>query len=173
MPRFLIWLERLTSYLRYGASLVVIILFCVMMSAVLVQIGGRYIFNYSISAATELATFSQIWLVLLGAGVAMARKQHVAIDILPAMFSLNVRRAASLIIAIVTMTFLAVLAYGTLPLLRIGTIQTSPAMQIPMWIAYLCLPAGSIYIAFELVVSTVKNWNDPFRMDDHNDEEAA
>ena len=78
------YLERLCLALRFVVSGVVILLFSVMMISVLVQVGGRYVFNYSIAQASEIATFSQIWLVLLGSGVAVARGQHVAIDMLPA-----------------------------------------------------------------------------------------
>jgi TRAP-type C4-dicarboxylate transport system permease small subunit len=155
-------LGRVTDFLRAGISAAVVGLFCIMMAAVLVQVGGRYVFNYSIAMATELATFSQIWLVLLGSGVAMARNQHIAIDFLPAQLPLNMARAASILIAAITIIFLAVLAYGSMPLLRMGTMQTSSAMQMPMWVMYACLPAGAFYIALELLVSVWRRWDDPF-----------
>jgi len=148
--------------LRGIMAWVVILLFILMMTAVLVQVGGRYVFNYSIAAASEIATFSQIWLVMLGAGVAMARHQHVAIDILPAQLPLAWARAASVCIAVVIAAFLGVLAWSSLPLLQLGAMQKSSAMQLPMWIMYLCLPAGAAYIVLELVVSVVVRWNDPF-----------
>jgi len=173
MRPFLIWLDRLITYLRYAISGVVVLLFCVMMIAVLVQVCGRYVFNYSISAATEISTFSQIWLVLLGAGVAMARNQHVAIDLLPASLPLPLQRVAKLAIAAITLAFLAVLAYGSLPLLQMGTFQTSSAMQLPMWVVYLCLPAGAFYVALELIVSTIKTWDAPFAAAADAEEEAV
>ena len=148
--------------LRRAMSVVVVLLFSIMMIAVLVQVGGRYVFNYSIAAATEIATFSQIWLVMLGSGIAMARRQHVAIDLLPAQLPLPLARAASVLIAILTVSFLAVLAYGSLPLLRLGMMQTSSAMQMPMWIMYVCMPVGAAYITLELIVSVGERWADPF-----------
>ena len=42
-------LERLCLALRFVVSGVVILLFSVMMISVLVQVGGRYVFNYSSS----------------------------------------------------------------------------------------------------------------------------
>jgi TRAP-type C4-dicarboxylate transport system permease small subunit len=73
------------------------------------------------------------------------------------------------------MAFLAVLAWGSLPLLRMGTMQTSSAMHLPMWIIYSCLPAGAFYIALELLVSIVRRWRDPFPAPsvDEPDAEAA
>ncbi|MGX5722942.1 TRAP transporter small permease [Shinella zoogloeoides] len=159
--------------LRKAMSAIVILLFSLMMIAVLAQVGGRYVFNYSIAAASEIATFSQIWLVMLGAGIAMARHQHVAIDLVPAQLPLPLARAASLLIAAVTVAFLCVLAYGSLPLLRLGAMQTSAVMQLPMWLMYLCLPAGAAYIALELIVSVVERWNDPFATNPSDSEEEA
>ncbi|TKT69729.1 TRAP transporter small permease [Aquamicrobium sp. LC103] len=159
--------------LRKAMSAIVILLFSLMMIAVLVQVGGRYVFNYSIAGAAEIATFSQIWLVMLGSGIAMARHQHVAIDFLPAQLPLPLARAASILIVLVTIGFLCVLAYGSVPLLRLGIMQTSSAMQLPMWVMYLCLPVGAAYVALELVVSIVERWDDPFAANQSDFEEEA
>src|SRR5690606_31708513 len=105
--------------------------------------------------------FCQVWLVLLGGGVAMARHQHMAIDLLPARFSLPYARAASILIALVIFSFLAAMAYGSIPLIQLGTLQSSPAMGTPLWIVYACLPMGAVYMTLELVVSVVQRWDDP------------
>ncbi|MGR3821317.1 MAG: TRAP transporter small permease [Salipiger marinus] len=169
----IVLLERLCLALRRVVSGVVILLFSVMMTAVLVQVAGRYVFNYSIAQAAEIATFSQIWLVLLGAGVAVARGQHVAIDMLPAKLPLPMARVALVAIALVTVAFLAVLAWGSQPLLRMGEFQTSPALRIPMKWIYLCLPMGAAYMALELLLSVLQRWDDPFPPPQVDDAEEA
>lgn len=166
-------LTRLCLALRRAVSAVVILLFAVMMVAVLVQVAGRYLFNYSIAQASEIATFSQIWLVLLGAGVALAKGQHVAIDILPARLPLPWARAALVLIALVVLSFLAVLAWGSQPLLRMGEFQTSPALRVPMKYIYLCLPVGAAYMALELLLSVMLRWNDPFPPPEPDTEEIV
>ncbi|SCM66141.1 TRAP transporter small permease [Donghicola eburneus] len=155
-------LERLCLILRAVASAAVVILFTVMMVSVLVQIGGRYVFNYSIAAASEIATFSQIWLVLLGSGVALARGQHVAIDMLPAKLPLPYARVALVLIAVVVASFLWVLAYGTQPLIKMGAFQLSPALRVPMKYIYLCLPIGAGYMTLELLLAVIQRWDNPF-----------
>ena len=165
-------LERLCLALRFVVSGVVILLFSVMMISVLVQVGGRYVFNYSIAQASEIATFSQIWLVLLGSGVAVARGQHVAIDMLPAKLPLPAARVALVAIALVIATFLAVLAYGSLPLLRMGEFQSSPALRVPMKYVYICLPFGAGYMALELLLTVIQRWDNPFPPPEPDAEEA-
>lgn len=165
-------LERLCLALRFVVSGVVILLFSVMMISVLVQVGGRYVFNYSIAQASEIATFSQIWLVLLGSGVAVAKGQHVAIDMLPAKLPLPAARVALVAIALVIATFLAVLAYGSLPLLRMGEFQSSPALRVPMKYVYVCLPFGAGYMALELLLTVIQRWDNPFPPPEPDAEEA-
>lgn len=166
-------LERTCLALRGLVSAVVIALFSVMLVAVLVQVAGRYFFNFSIAQAAEIATFSQIWLVLLGSGVALARGQHVAIDVLPSQLPLGAARVALILIALVSGAFLAVLAYGTLPLLRLGQFQTSPALRLPMMYMYACLPVGAVYMMLELLLSVIQRWNDPFPPPQVEPEEEA
>lgn len=155
-------LERICIVVRHVMSASVIVLFSVMLIAVLVQVAGRYVFNFSIAQASEIATFSQIWLVLLGSGVALARGQHVAIDMLPAMLPLPYARMALVAITLVIAGFLLVLGWGSLPLLKMGAFQNSPAMRIPMSYVYLCLPIGSAYMALELLLAVLQRWDDPF-----------
>ena len=166
-------LERLCLILRYVMSAAVVVLFGVMMIAVLVQVAGRYVFNFSIAQASEIATFSQIWLVLLGSGVALAKGQHVAIDMLPAKLPLPFARVALLAIATIIMGFLIVLGWGSLPLLGMGAFQRSAAMGVPMNYIYLCLPIGSAYMALELLLGVLQRWDDPFPPPQADAEEAA
>ena len=166
-------IERVCLVLRRAVSAIVVVLFSVMLIAVLAQVAGRYFFNFSIAQAAEIATFCQIWLVLLGAGVALARGQHVAIDVLPSQLPLPMARLALIAIALVSAAFLAVLAYGTLPLIKLGQFQTSPALQMPMKYMYACLPVGAIYMMLELVLSVVQRWDDPFPPPSVETEEEA
>jgi len=159
--------------LRLIFSVVVVVLFCVMMGSVLAQVGGRYLFSYTTAWATELSTFCQVWLVLLGGGIAMARNQHLAIDLLPAQLPLPYARAASIMIALVILTFLGAMAYGSIPLVKLGLMQTSPAMGTPMWMIYACLPVSALYMALEVVSSVNRNWDDPFAVPAILDAEAG
>ncbi|MBT9386633.1 TRAP transporter small permease [Pseudooceanicola sp. CBS1P-1] len=165
-------LERFCLALRHLVSAAVILLFSAMMIAVLVQVAGRYIFDYSVAQASEIATFSQVWLVLLGAGVAVARGQHVAIDMIPAQLPLPLARVALVVIALIIAAFLCVLAWGSLPLMKMGAFQMSPAMRVPMKYVYLCLPIGSAYMMLELLLSVIQRWRLPFPPPEAETQEA-
>ena len=84
----------------------VILLFIYMVGAIFAQVIGRYVFNFSIAPAEETATFAQIWMVLLGAGVAMRRNQHVGIDILVVLCPKGVQQIISIFATVVALWFL-------------------------------------------------------------------
>ena len=148
---------------RVLASTLVVVCFAWMTLAVLAQVFGRYLFNYSISWTEETARFAQIWVVFMGAGIAMRFGWHVAVDALAAMLPRGAARALSVLIAAGGLWFLAVVVLGSLPLLELGwTFETSPVLLIPMWIVYLCIPIGAVYFGLEIVLSVVTRWRDPF-----------
>ena len=140
------------AILRRCVDVVLILLAAYMVGAVLMQVLGRYVFNYSITAAVETATFAQIWMVLLGAGYAMRQRMHVNIDVLIQLLPAPVARMLLVPVAALCLWFLWVVFIGGVRLLDLGAIQRSPALQIPMTIPYLALPISAAYFALEAVL---------------------
>ncbi len=119
---------------------------------VLAQVLGRYIFNYPIDWATEAATFSQIWMILIAAGLAMRQGKHVSIDILLNWTPTPVKLLLILTITFCSSWFLYQCIVGSFSLIQIGSFQTSPAMQLAMWIPYLSIPVGLGYLWLEFLI---------------------
>jgi TRAP-type C4-dicarboxylate transport system permease small subunit len=164
---------RLTAVLRTIARWSVVFFYSYMAFAVLAQVFGRYLFNYSIGWATETATFAQIWMVLLAAGVAMERNLHVGVDVLSSRLPLFLYRAVTLLIGVACLWFLYQAIIGSFAMIRIGQIQTSPALGLPMWIPYLSMPIGLTYFAFELILSFAQKWQGPHPEEISLTEDAA
>ena len=153
--------NRVTSGLRVLVTWLVIGFFGYMAVMVLAQVIGRYLFNYSIDWAAETAIFAQIWMIFLAAGLAMRQKLHVSVDALTNVLPVPILRFFTIIIAVPCLWFLWQAIVGSLTLINVGQIQTSPVLQIPMWIPYLSLPLGLGYFGLELVLSLVAKWKDP------------
>ncbi|MBM3522660.1 MAG: TRAP transporter small permease [Alphaproteobacteria bacterium] len=142
-------LDFALSLLRRIVDVVLIALMAYMVGAVLAQVFGRYLFNYSIAAAVETATFAQIWMVLLGAGYAMRQRMHVSIDIVIQALPAAVSRILLVPVAGLCLWFIWVVFEGGLRMLELGAIQRSPALQISMEIPYVALPLSAAYLALE------------------------
>ena len=162
-PVILASLRRIVAAVRFVFTTFVVLCFAFMCVSVGFQVFARYLFNFQLGDATELATFAQVWLALAGCGVAMRYGTIFAIDSLPALLPLNLARGVKIFIALVSCAFLAVMVFGGIQLLEIGSRQTSPTMQIPMWIIYLVIPIAMVYFAFEVILDVIENWDNPFR----------
>jgi TRAP-type C4-dicarboxylate transport system permease small subunit len=165
---------QIIAGVRAAIEIVVIVCFAYMVLAVLVQVFGRYVFNYSISWTEETANFAQTWVVLMGAGITMRRGLHVAVDALPAMLPLGLARTMSIFVTAGGIWFLGVVIIGSLPLIELGWMfERSPVLLVPMWIIYLCLPIGAFYFALEMVLSVIERWDQPFGLRKSSDVERA
>lgn len=152
---------RIIGGLQRAVDGFVIVLFIIMICSVLVQVGGRYIFNYAISGTEEIALFAQVWMVLLGAGVAMRFGRHVAVDLLVTYLPIPLARLLNVFITIGCMWFLSIVFIGALPLMQVGMFETSSAMQVPMWTIYLSLIIGAVYFGIEVILWALRRWDDP------------
>ena len=160
--------------LRRLIDLVIILLFIYMTIAVLVQVIGRYVFNFSIASAVETATFAQIWMVLLAAGTAMRWGLHVSVDILAAQLPSKLVRVINFPITFVCLWFLWIVFDGSFRLLEVGDIQSSPVLRIPMFYPYLAIPVAAAYLALEFViVMWTKSFGDPSALTKEQEEQAA
>jgi TRAP-type C4-dicarboxylate transport system permease small subunit len=154
--------QKTVSGVRGTAAALALICYAYMCGAVLIQILGRYLFDFRIAEWAETATFAQVWLGVLGAGIAMRRGAIFAIEVLPAMLPLLPARILRVIIVIASLSFLGVVSYGGLILIEDGFFQTSSTMLIPMWIVYFPIPIGMAYFGFETIMRAVEYWDAPF-----------
>ena len=143
-------MEKTLDIIRKITNWLVIIFFIYMVLAVFYQVLGRYVFHYKLGVAAETATYSQI-----ASGIAMRKNMHVGVDILLRTLKPRVQKIIVTISSVVTIIFLLMALKGTIMLISVGYESTSPALGIPMWIPYLSVPIGILYIILELVILTL------------------
>lgn len=147
--------------LRKLVAGLVVVFFAYMIIAVLVQIAGRYLFEFAIDWTAETATFAQIWMVLLAGGLAMRDNLHVSVDALTAHLPVSALRILIVVVTLPCLWFLSQAIAGSLALIDIGRIQSSPVLRLPMWIPYLSLPIGLGYFGLEFLLAMIARWQDP------------
>ena len=147
-------MEKTLNITRKIINYLVIIFFVYMVLAVFYQVLGRYIFSYKLGAAAETATMAQIWMILLASGIAMRKNMHVGVDILLRKLNVKAQKIIVTVSTIVISIFLIMVLKGSVQLIIVGAQSTSPAISIPMWIPYLSIPIGIVYIMLELLILT-------------------
>ena len=112
---------------------------------IFLQILLRYIFNLPLAWTEELARFTFVWLIYLGASMAVKRKRHLKVDAALFLFPKAIRPYVTLIGDLLFLFFAIILTKETATLTYTVTFirrQVSPAMQIPMGLAYLAVPVS-------------------------------
>lgn len=151
-----VWAARLLYLLRSVISAIVIVLFVIMTMATIIQVAGRYVFGFSIAWTTEIATYSQIWIVFLASGVAMRYGMHIGVDVLATKLPPILQRALAAVMGIVSCVFLWIIFDGSLAIVSMGHFQTAPLLRIEMSNIYLAIPIGIAYLTLEYLIVIVR-----------------
>ena len=116
------------------------------------QVVMRYIFRNSISWSEELSRYFFIWFTFLGISFAVRNHSHIRIDIFETFFPV-LKKPLEYIGDAMFLIFCVYMIRPSLSTLSgmIAKGQTSPAMEMPMWIIYCSLVAGFLLTIFRLV----------------------
>ena len=123
----------------------------IMLIAVVLQVISRYIFNSPTTFTDEIASFSLIWLGLLGAAYASGKELHLAIDLIP---ESTVKKSPRFFYGFVTFfvmlfAFLVMVVGGfRLCYLTWELGQKSAVLKIPLAVIYIVLPLSGLLILF-------------------------
>jgi TRAP-type C4-dicarboxylate transport system permease small subunit len=140
----------------YFLKSVLTLLMAVLIIPVTMQIFARYIdFIPRYIWTEELARFCFIWIVLVGAMIALRENEHFTVDLLPTPKT-NQGKALSLMF-VDLMTFIMAfifVAWGW-PLVKFGLLQTSEMAELPMVFIYIAWPLTGVTWILFLIERTV------------------
>ena len=140
-------MRAITFFGRYAEEVVASTFLLVMTIATFANVIARYIFNAPIPWAEELARYSFIWLVFVGAAVCTKRGRHVAVDVVVKLLPSLGQTLCDVLVKVGVVLLMAILVYyGTL--LMISATQPTSTLNIPTYLVYLAVPlsAGSILV---------------------------
>ena len=135
--------DRATKGIEYLCCL----FFVLMCIGVTIQIFSRYIFASPVVWAEEVARYAMIWIVYLGAIVAVRRKAHTRIDFFVNLLPARHQRYVEVLVDCICIAFLAILLYSFPPALNLSLRMTSYALKVPLFVIHAALPlCGSLMI---------------------------
>jgi TRAP-type C4-dicarboxylate transport system permease small subunit len=113
---------------------------------VVLQVICRYLLGASLTWSEELARYSLVWITFLGAGTAMKRRAHMGLEAAVGWLPPKVQELAKLVTLLSILGFLGVATVQGVRLALFNMSQHSPAMGIPMGIAYFAIPIGCFFM---------------------------
>jgi len=104
----------------------------------------RYVFKAGLPWSEELIRYVIIWATFIGIGLLARKEAHVSIDFFAAFMSKKNQRYMTLFADFVSIVFCFIMVYYSFDTVskQIATAQKSPALQMPFYIVYFCLPLG-------------------------------
>ncbi len=119
-----------------------------MMSVIFAQVLARYAFQHSLSWSEEIGRYIFVWITFLGMVLAYRAGAHVALDLLLA----HLKGASRKVLQMVNISLIIVLAaaifLSALELFELGTMQESPALELPMHWVYSVIPLSGVLLLY-------------------------
>ena len=153
-------MEDIRDKLNRVLEVILIMLLSIMVLNVSWQVFSRYVLANPSSFTDELARYLMIWLGVLGTAYVSGKRLHVAIDILHSQLSLSSQKTMQKVIFSIVMlaTFLIFIIGGSrLVYLSYLLGQKSAALQIPLYLVYVCVPLSGACIIFYKINDLISN----------------
>jgi TRAP-type C4-dicarboxylate transport system permease small subunit len=117
----------------------------------LANVVARFVFNSPIFWSAEMARYSFVWIIFLGAALAARQGSHIGMEVLVNQLPPKARVLLKAAINCMIILFLFVFTIVSFRQAFQAIDTESAAMQIPMLIPYLALPFGAIAMIVEVV----------------------
>ncbi|QQD84120.1 TRAP transporter small permease [Jeotgalicoccus sp. ATCC 8456] len=134
------------------------ILFLVIIFVTVAGVFTRYVLDSPLIWSDELARFSLIWMVFLGAGVVSLKDSHLVVDFIFEYIPKKLGSFLKTLSFIVVLGFLITIVVFSIDLLRVAGYNTSPALEIPLSFWRGSVVAGSILMIVAMIYNQIKRY---------------
>lgn len=144
--------ENIEKYFLWASLVAVVIL-------IFMQVVLRYVFNYSLAWAEELSRYILLYQIWVGTAYCVKKDAHIRMNIIQSKLSPKNQIKMEIFVTVLWMIFTLFLTLksGQLTSMLYANKQISPAMQIPMAIAYASVPIGCGLMVFRLCQKLYKD----------------
>ncbi|MBO1002995.1 TRAP transporter small permease [Pseudogracilibacillus auburnensis] len=132
---------------------ILVLTMAIMVLIMFIQSTSRYFFGFSFSWGSEFAQYLHVWQIWIGASLAVRLQSHIRVDVFIKLFPQTIQRFINFLALVCWFIFAGFLAFEgskyVIDMLASG--QTSPSLQVPMWIPYLAIPIGGTLMVIRLI----------------------
>lgn len=134
------------------SEVVVVICFVAIVLTTFLGVVSRYILEYSLPWADEVARYALVWLVYIGMVSSLVRGQHVCVELLLSRYKGKLRIWMLNLIDLSGMVLFGALLYGGVLLMEMAYTQITPGLGISKAWVYAAIPIGAILMLIEYVL---------------------
>lgn len=153
------FLEKLSSFVYHLSKYFLIFLVGSMSLIIIVQVFCRTFLGFSIFWSEEYARYCLVWSTFIGASMAVRNKELAMFDLLIEKMSEKWKWLYLSMIDLLVLTFILIAIYFGFKQIFTPTVlmQVSPALRMPVWILYLSVPIGCIFMSIHLLNSMAQH----------------
>jgi len=125
-----------------------------MVISTFLQVIFRYLFNHPLFWSEELSRYCFVWIVFVGAAIAMKQGAHIGVDYFVMKLPSRFKNFLRIVINILIISFLVIIIKQSIFVVIVNMSQYSPAIRIPMGLIYLAIPVGlSLMLGYVIIMN--------------------
>jgi len=124
-----------------------------------IQVFARYLFNYSFTWFEELGRYLGVFIAFLGASIGVKTGSHFTMDLVVSYLQSPFQQLVKAFTNFLSAGFFILVTWYSWKIIArmYGFEATSPALQIPMYIAYLPIPVFSMVMAVRFIIKAFES----------------
>jgi C4-dicarboxylate transporter DctQ subunit len=151
-------MRSLDAVLDKLEEIICLLALSVMTLSILLQIINRSFLGHPFPWGEELARYTMIWATAMGVSAGVKIGSHIGVDMLVNLFPPKSKTLILIVTGMITLAFFVTAFYLSVKLVGgiKATGQTSPAIHLPMWLAYLAFPIGFAFCSLRQIQLIIK-----------------
>lgn len=139
-------MKRLFKRFNNLEEVVLVVLVPIMVVTIFVATMIRYLSTFSLVWAEELARYCMVWIGFLGASLGIQKNAHIGVEALVSKLPKRYKPYLSIFRTSTIILFNVLILIFSLQIIwsQIQTEQVSPALRLPIGIAYGAIPVGML-----------------------------
>lgn len=121
------------------------------MVIILAQTFFRFVIFKSIPWSEELSRYLFVAMIALGINISVTKDLMVSIDIIDNYLNRKSKRILKIIRNLISLVVSCVLFFSSFDMIKVGFVQKSPALQIPLGVMYIILCVGFLLSSLALI----------------------
>ncbi|WP_158278905.1 TRAP transporter small permease [Leucothrix arctica] len=126
------------------------------LALMIAQVASRFLFNFSLAAASELSIYAMIWCVFLAAAVAFRHGDHIAMDFILNGLPKRLKLIFSIIVYLSVTLFLVIIVFKGYDLSLRAMKQVSTASGLPVGYISMAMPICSVLALIFMTEHAIK-----------------
>lgn len=147
---------RISDVLGFLASLVARVMLAAVVAMLVVQVGLRFGFSYSLPWPEEAARYLLIWIVMLAGSLLVRDNELVRVDFFDGIWPERWLVYRNAVFRLLLAVMLCVLAWQGWEQASFATRRTTTALQISWFWPYLAIPVGAGLMLIQMFAVTLR-----------------